>query len=252
MKRTSQGAPSPRKAPLGFVLALAWVAAHCGNGPSSGSGETPAVGARTQAVRGGVEVQIVETNGVDGNKAPSGTTCVSLKETYGGRLFPGIFARLCFNVDLGWQWSESGPIGGKTCVRFNEPKDSAYWHWDDNYLCYDSSRSGVAQDLIFRWSHDGPLVDMGCVQVPCGHCGPERVWQDNYLCLATDPGKFVHRELGGDAGRLGAAMASGHSVPAADGVGRVQHFEKGKVYWHPELGTFDLPKATWKLSLIHI
>ena len=43
---------------------------------------------------------------------------------------------LCVPVDapVTLQWSYAGPIGGKTCVSFNEPSDPHTW--GDNFACY--------------------------------------------------------------------------------------------------------------------
>jgi len=232
-----------------MTVLLGLALAACG-GQAPGGAEEPDDGegnaaARELALREGVEMRIFEVSGTDFNKDPWGAACVKLTETYGGRVFPGTFAKLCFNVDLGWQWSEKGPIPGKTCVNFAEPDDWFSSHWADNYLCYGGKLPGIAEQLVLRWSHQGPYPSMSCTKVECGHCDPDAAWADNYLCQASAPGKQLHRELGGKDGWLGDGVGPKAPTMAADGVGSVRQFQNGAIYWHPDLGAFDLPRASW-------
>jgi hypothetical protein len=166
--------------------------------------------------------------------------CIRLTEGY-GRFGPGLgaFARLCVNVDLGWQWSDSGPIAGLRCLKLDEPEDDFAHHWDDNYLCHKDS--DLARQLVFRWSHAGRLPNMTCHPVVCSHCTPEHVWRDNYLCHAADPTEVVHRDQGGPAGALG--QAKGQLQTATDGLGAYRDYDKGAVYWHPAVGAYHLGTA---------
>jgi hypothetical protein len=52
-------------------------------------------------------------------------------------------------------------------------------------------------------------------------------------------GKYL--ELGGDAGPLGYPKTD--ELPTVDGVGRLNHFERGSIYWHPHSGAHEVHGA---------
>jgi hypothetical protein len=72
-------------------------------------------------------------------------------------------------------FSCDGPEAGQTCVRVDEPGDSAS-SFDDNYLC-------APFDFGMKWSSNGKLAGMSCTAV-VETAGPNpEAWKDNFLCV---------------------------------------------------------------------
>ena len=56
-----------------------------------------------------------------------------------------------------------------------------------------------------------------------------------------------YKELGGEKGFLGASVSEEHWAP--DGQGRYRHYKNGSIYWHPDIGAFEVHgaiKEFWK------
>eukprot|EP01084_Bolivina_argentea_P157623 274649_1 len=77
-----------------------------------------------------------------------------------------------------FQWSSSGPIAGKHCVRWHESADRA-GTWLDNYLC-------SYNDYGIKWSSAGAISGMRCTHILEGAEPDSTTWTDNYLCVPVN------------------------------------------------------------------
>jgi len=88
---------------------------------------------------------------------------------------------------LYFSWSTSGPLNGRSCIRWREPSDPATWH--DNWLCASSGTSNPEMAVTswpswpddFAWSNSGPVLDT-CVQIHNWREPVDHTWRDNYFC----------------------------------------------------------------------
>ncbi len=85
---------------------------------------------------------------------------------------------------LGLQWSENGPIAGKTCVRIDEPNEVVGSGWKDdspNYLC-------STNDIGLTWKNDGQINGMYCINIKDKLKSGSSGWGNNFLCTQYDIG----------------------------------------------------------------
>lgn len=82
----------------------------------------------------------------------------------------------CSSLDLGMQWSYTGPIAGMDCTAVNEASEPLAAAWADNYLCVPpqspyalsySSAGPIAGKSCVHWNEPGDLANS---------------WQDNFVC----------------------------------------------------------------------
>ncbi|HEX5746101.1 MAG TPA: cytochrome c peroxidase [Archangium sp.] len=110
----------------------------------------------------------------------AGMRCTAITEVYEPPETTWTDNYLCVPSDspLRLSWSMSGPLFGKSCVRFHEPADPHTW--SDNYLCYD-------EPLRLRFSAEGPISGMTCTLMDEGY-DQAGGWNDNHLCTNKDIG----------------------------------------------------------------
>ncbi len=107
------------------------------------------------------------------NSGPiSGKNCIKINESVEPVSSTWNDNFLCTTNDFGMQWSMAGPISGKTCVKFDETSDYAHT-WNDNYLC-------TIQNQNLAFSNNGALSGKSCIQI-LEPADPES-WNDNFLC----------------------------------------------------------------------
>lgn len=79
------------------------------------------------------------------------------------------------NTALELQFSDTGPVPGKTCERLYEDKDPDFG--DNNFLC---AKTGTVK---FKWSQNRPADITNCLQVIEPSEPPHTLFVDNYLCI---------------------------------------------------------------------
>jgi hypothetical protein len=75
-----------------------------------------------------------------------------------------------------FQWSYTGPIEGRYCIRVHEPSEPDRSDWSDNFLC-------SSADLRVQWSYNGRIEGMRCTKISEPSEPRRNHWDDNYLCL---------------------------------------------------------------------
>jgi hypothetical protein len=111
----------------------------------------------------------------------------------------------CSTMDLGMQWSSSGPIDGMDCTAVSEAAEPEAAAWSDNYLCVPKQ-----SPYAFSYSSAGPIEGKTCVQwnEPADTGGS---WGDNYVC--ADP---VYAFSAGGFSFSGAGALDGEHCVSVD------------------------------------
>jgi len=107
----------------------------------------------------------------DGENA--GAYCVSVNEPADPDSWSDNF--VCSAGDVGFRWSNAGPIDGMRCVNTAESADSHAVDWADNYAC-----APIDAPYELRWSSAGPIDGYQCVHF--NEPADSGSWTDNFLC----------------------------------------------------------------------
>jgi hypothetical protein len=132
-------------------------------------------------------------------------------------------------------------------VQWGNPAPGApVWLWDCNggdaqKWTYDpetgvlQSALGTALDL--DW---GVLQAWAPAQMWSRHDGPSQRWFSTTHAIGSG---ILARwaSLNGAIGLLGLSVTD--ELPTADGIGRVTHFQGGSIYWHPNIGAYEVHGA---------
>jgi len=87
-------------------------------------------------------------------------------------------------IGLDLEFSNEGPVAGKSCTSLDEPSDPE-GTWSDNYIC-------ANQDLGWVFSSAGEPEGLRCTKIVEDSEPEETTWQDNFLCLPAESSFEFH------------------------------------------------------------